>query len=93
MRNFQPIVKAVKESGDYEIFSFVVDGSIKVVIEEMCGYNFRSDDIKEEFIMELEKFKSCLDNAPDDFNDNDRMEAKDFVEKLLKVYFKSGKLM
>ncbi|MFP5113111.1 hypothetical protein ACSU64_12105 [Bacillaceae bacterium C204] len=92
MREFQPIVKVEKESGDYGIFSYVVDGTVKVIIEDMCGYNFLSDDIKDEFIMEIEQFKSSLDNAPDNFEDIDREEIKSFVEELLNTYFNSGKL-
>ena len=92
MKDFQPRVIVKRDSANNAVFSYVVEGSAKIYIEDMCGYKFTTDEVRDQFNLEIEEFKSSLTNAPDNFNDNDRDEIKSFVENLLVSYFESGKL-
>lgn len=60
MRNFRPIVKVGREHSKNVLFSYTIDGTAKVTIEDLCGYDFINDDLRNQFIIEVEKYKSSL---------------------------------
>ncbi|GGH76728.1 hypothetical protein JOD43_004344 [Pullulanibacillus pueri] len=43
--------------------------------------------------MEIKEFESLIKNAPDNFEDNDRISIKAFVEGLLISYYENEKLI
>jgi hypothetical protein len=93
MCKFQPVVKVERKGSKNDLFSYSIDGTAQVHIVDLCGYVFINDDVKNQFIMEVENYKSSLKNAPDNFNDEDREIIKSFVEELLYSYFRDGKLV
>jgi hypothetical protein len=82
-----------REGSKNDLYSYSIDGTARVNIVDLCGYDFINDDVENHFIKEVENYKSSLKNAPDNFNDEDREIIKCFVEKLLYSYFRDGKLV